>query len=90
MLESVLERMTPDYAKSSDIKWNLTKFLVDRKGNVVTNISFTSVTYTQYIAMMVMWEKKEIPMSLRACVNLERQEAQQLYRLLYKLLDGLS
>lgn len=34
MLESVLERMTLDYAKSSDIKWNLTKFLVDRKGNV--------------------------------------------------------
>ena len=107
------------------------------------------LTYTQYIAMMVMWEKKEvtvkelgkylyldsgtltpvlkkleekkyvirnrskedernlivsitqegedlkeqavqIPASLSACVNVEPQEAQQLYRLLYKLLDGLA
>lgn len=108
------------------------------------------LTYTQYIAMMVMWERKEvtvkelgeclyldsgtltpvlkkleekkyvmrnrskedernlivsitpevgerlkkqavqIPASLSACVNLEPEEAQQLYRLLYKLLDGLS
>ncbi|MDE7268381.1 MAG: MarR family transcriptional regulator [Lachnospiraceae bacterium] len=107
------------------------------------------LTYTQYIAMMVMWEKKEvtvkelgeclyldsgtltpllkkleeknyvirnrskedernliisvteegerlkeqavqIPKSLSACVNMEPQEAQQLYQLLYKLLDGLS
>lgn len=107
------------------------------------------LTYTQYIAMMVMWEKKEvtvtelgkclyldsgtltpvlkkleeknyvvrnrskvdernlivsitqegedlkeqavhIPESLGAFVNMEPQEAQQLYRLLYKLLDGLS
>ena len=107
------------------------------------------LTYTQYIVMMVMWEKKEvtvkelgkclyldsgtltpvlkkleeknyvvrnrsqvdernlivsitqegedlkeqavrIPASLGACVDLEPQEAQQLYRLLYKLLDGLS
>ena len=107
------------------------------------------LTYTQYIAMMVMWEKKEvtvtelgkclyldsgtltpllkkleeknyvvrnrskvdernlivsitqegedlkkqavqIPASLGACVKVEPQEAQQLYQLLYKLLDGLS
>ena len=107
------------------------------------------LTYTQYIAMMVMWEKKEvtvkelgeclyldsgtltpllkkleekkyvvrkrskedernlivsitqegedlkkravqIPASLSACVNVEPQEAQQLYQLLYKLLAGLS
>ncbi len=107
------------------------------------------LTYTQYIAMMVMWEKKEvtvkelgeclyldsgtltpvlkkleeknyvvrnrskvdernlivsitqagedlkeqavqIPASLGACVSVEPQEAQELYRLLYKLLDGLT
>ncbi|MCM1162059.1 MAG: MarR family transcriptional regulator [Roseburia sp.] len=107
------------------------------------------LTYTQYIAMMVMWEKKEmtvkelgeylyldsgtltpvlkkleekkyvlrerskederslivsltqegeklkeqavlIPKQLSACVNLEPQEAQQLYQLLYRLLNGLS
>ena len=107
------------------------------------------LTYTQYIAMMVMWEKKEvtvkelgkclyldsgtltpvlkkleeknyvvrnrskadernlivsitqegedlkkhavkIPANLGACINLEPQEAQELYLLLYKLLDRLS
>lgn len=107
------------------------------------------LTYTQYIAMMVMWEKKEvtvkelgkclyldsgtltpvlkkleeknyvvrnrskedernlivsitqqgealkeqatqISVNLSACVNVEPQEAQQLYQLLYKLLDSLS
>ena len=107
------------------------------------------LTYTQYIAMMVMWEKKEVtvkelgeylyldsgtltpllkkleekkyvvrnrskedernlivsvteegerlkeqavevPESLSACVNMKPQEAQQLYQLLYKLLDRLS
>ncbi|MCM1088848.1 MAG: MarR family transcriptional regulator [Muribaculaceae bacterium] len=107
------------------------------------------LTYTQYIAMMVMWEKKEvtvkalgdclyldsgtltpllkkleekkyvirqrskedernlivsitpegealkdeavsIPASLSACVNVEPQEAQLLYQLLYKLLSGLG
>lgn len=108
-----------------------------------------NLTYTQYIAMMVMWEKKEvtvkelgaclyldsgtltpllkkleekkyvirqrskedernlivsitpkgealkdeavsIPESLSACVNVEPQEAQLLYQLLYKLLSGLG
>ncbi|MCM1104740.1 MAG: MarR family transcriptional regulator [Clostridium sp.] len=107
------------------------------------------LTYTQYIAMMVLWEKKEVtvkelgsclyldsgtltpllkkleekkyvvrerskedernlivsitqegeklkeqavqvPANLSACVNMEPQEAQQLYRLLYQLLEGLS
>lgn len=107
------------------------------------------LTYTQYIAMMVMWEKKEvtvkelgeylyldsgtltpvlkkleekkyvarerskedernlivsltqageelkeqavlIPEQLSACVNLKPQDAQQLYQLLYRLLNGLS
>lgn len=35
MLESVLGRTEPDYANSSDIKWNFTKFLIDRQGKVV-------------------------------------------------------
>lgn len=107
------------------------------------------LTYTQYIAMMVMWEKREvtvkelgeslyldsgtltpllkkleekryvernrskederslivsltkegealrekaadIPEKLGACVNMEPQEARQLYQLLYRLLDRLS
>ena len=31
----MLARMDPDYFSNPDIKWNFTKFLVDRKGNVV-------------------------------------------------------
>lgn len=42
MLESILERTNPDYAKSSDIKWNFTKFLVDRDGNVVERFEPTT------------------------------------------------
>ena len=32
---AMLARNDPDYASNPDIKWNFTKFLVDRKGNVV-------------------------------------------------------
>ncbi len=35
MLKAVLRKIDPDYEKNSDIKWNFTKFLVDREGNVV-------------------------------------------------------
>ena len=31
----MLSRMDPDYESNPDIKWNFTKFLVDRKGRVV-------------------------------------------------------
>ena len=34
-LESMMERTQPDYKESADIKWNFTKFLIDREGNVV-------------------------------------------------------
>ena len=33
--------MDPDYKNSSDIKWNFTKFLVDREGNVVERLEST-------------------------------------------------
>ncbi|MCM1201762.1 MAG: TIGR03905 family TSCPD domain-containing protein [Bacteroides fragilis] len=42
MLESILERMDPDYAENSDIKWNFTKFLIDREGNVVERFEPTA------------------------------------------------
>ena len=42
MLESVLERTDANYAKNSDIKWNFTKFLIDREGNVVERFEPTA------------------------------------------------
>ena len=42
MLESVLERTDVNYTKSSDIKWNFTKFLIDREGNVVERFEPTA------------------------------------------------
>ena len=34
-MDGMLSRNDPDYASSPDVKWNFTKFLVDRKGRVV-------------------------------------------------------
>ena len=31
----MLSKADPDYDKTPDIKWNFTKFLIDRNGNVV-------------------------------------------------------
>lgn len=35
VLDDILSKEDADYSKSSDIKWNFTKFLIDRKGNVI-------------------------------------------------------
>lgn len=35
LLDEMLSKADPDYVKKSDIKWNFTKFLVDKEGNVV-------------------------------------------------------
>ncbi len=34
-IDSMLSKEDKDYKDSADIKWNFTKFLVDRKGNVI-------------------------------------------------------
>lgn len=34
--DAKLSEADPDYAKKSDIKWNFTKFLIDRKGHVLS------------------------------------------------------
>ena len=34
-MDGMLSRNDPEYASNPDIKWNFTKFLVDRKGRVV-------------------------------------------------------
>ncbi|MBO6120146.1 MAG: glutathione peroxidase [Lachnospiraceae bacterium] len=35
MMEKMMAKMDPDWNKKSDIKWNFTKFIIDRDGNVV-------------------------------------------------------
>lgn len=42
MLESMLTRTRPDYMERADIKWNFTKFLIDREGNVVERFELTA------------------------------------------------
>ena len=41
VLVPIVKKMDPDYKNNSDIKWNFTKFLVDRKGNVVERFEST-------------------------------------------------
>lgn len=41
-LVEILSDVDPDYAKKSDIKWNFTKFLVDRQGEVVARFEPTA------------------------------------------------
>ena len=35
MLDNMFRRQNPEYDQNPDIKWNFTKFLVDRNGNVI-------------------------------------------------------
>ena len=41
IVESMLERSNPNYKNEPDIKWNFTKFLVDRAGNIVARFEPT-------------------------------------------------
>lgn len=41
LLESMLERSNPNYKNEPEIKWNFTKFLIDRQGNVVARFEPT-------------------------------------------------
>ena len=36
MMSAMLKKIDPDYKNNAEIKWNFTKFLVDRNGNVVS------------------------------------------------------
>ena len=42
LLEKMFAQADPDWDKKSDIKWNFTKFLADREGNVVKRYAPTS------------------------------------------------
>lgn len=41
IVESMVERNHPNYMNEADIKWNFTKFIVDRSGNVVARFEPT-------------------------------------------------
>lgn len=41
IVESMVERSHPDYKNEADIKWNFTKFLIDREGHVVARFEPT-------------------------------------------------
>ena len=45
VLQEMLSKEDPDYEKKPDIKWNFTKFLISRKGNVVTRFEPTDDFY---------------------------------------------
>ncbi|MCR5536557.1 MAG: glutathione peroxidase [Succinivibrio sp.] len=42
VLKPVLEKIDPDYAQNADIKWNFTKFVIDRNGQVVARFEPTA------------------------------------------------
>ena len=42
LLNDMLAKADPDFAKKPDIKWNFTKFVVDRSGNVVARFEPTA------------------------------------------------
>ena len=42
VLNDMLGKADPDFAKKPDIKWNFTKFVVDRSGNVVARFEPTA------------------------------------------------
>ena len=41
-MSAMLKKIDPDYKNNPDIKWNFTKFLVDRQGNVVARFEPTA------------------------------------------------
>ncbi|WKY44036.1 glutathione peroxidase [Eubacteriaceae bacterium ES2] len=41
VLENMLQSAQPDFREKPDIKWNFTKFLIDRKGNVAVRFEAT-------------------------------------------------
>jgi len=42
MMAGILAKIDPDYQNNAEIKWNFTKFIVDRQGNVVERFEPTA------------------------------------------------
>lgn len=41
MMAGIAKGMDPDYKKNGEIKWNFTKFLIDREGSIVARFEPT-------------------------------------------------
>ena len=41
LMKAVVSKFDPDYENNAEIKWNFTKFLVDREGNVISRFEST-------------------------------------------------
>ena len=41
-MSTMLKKIDPDYKNNSEIKWNFTKFLIDREGNVISRFEPTA------------------------------------------------
>ena len=58
LLEKMFAKNDPEWDKKSDIKWNFTKFLVDRNGNVVARFEPTADMAVVEKAVKALIEKK--------------------------------
>ena len=47
MLSGVVKKTDKDYKKNGNIKWNFTKFLIDRNGNIVGRFEPTDMKTLQ-------------------------------------------
>ena len=54
MMAPILKKMDKDYKNNPDIKWNFTKFVVDREGNVVARYepTYDMAKFSEEIAAM--------------------------------------
>ena len=60
VLNEMLSKADPDFAKKPDIKWNFTKFIVDRRGNVVKRFEpTTDMTKVEEFVSMQLWRYRD-------------------------------
>lgn len=58
ILKKHLSKINPDYEKNSDIKWNFTKFVIDKQGNVVARFEPTEDMKTVEKCIKTLLEQK--------------------------------